>query len=156
MEYYTYINILMAKTCAYPFPITADGSVTFAYSGAVVFKAVLEANDIPLSVVTFDDDNDEQSKDYSKDVPMTDIPFFTSNGEIVPFHCALTSKWTVKVTLYTKDQRMPSLTMKPTKTITWDDVKDGIYTDHVTVGSDSGNKTLTFVYTETVGGFKRE
>lgn len=135
-------------TIAYPFPLPCDNSAFFAFSGAIVTKAILEANGNVLSVIkpTWSDVTEDTV------IPTTDIDFF--NGK--PFHAKLAAKWNPKITLFTKDKRVPSLTIKPaTTTLDWETVGDNFYIENVTVGSEVGQKNLNLVYTPRFGGFKK-
>lgn len=128
-----------------PFSIPLDGSVQFAYSNAIITKAVLQANDMVLSVIKFTDDDPQ----YKEPVGVTDIPFL---GDAY-FHGVLAADWDVKVILYTNDHRTPNLTLKYEKEpLTWKNCAVP-YRERVTVGSVEGKKEFYLVYYPTGGGF---
>lgn len=137
-------------TIAYPFPLPTEDSLFFAFSGAVVIKAVLEFGNTVLSVV-----KPEWAADTDDTTPIgiTDLNFFGDK----PFHAKLAAQWKPKITLYTKDSRIPSLVLKPAmETLSWDEIDGNYYAENVVVGSESGQKNLTIIYTPDYGGFKRQ
>ena len=130
----------------YKFPVPPE-SLYLMYSGAVVNKAVLEANGCVLSVIKLD----QRTEFPDTAVEFTDIPFFNET----PFHAGLAKDWGVEVKLYTWDLRIPSLTIRPAdKTLLWEDLPGPIYEEPVVVHSKAGQKKLTLVYTPTHGGYK--
>jgi hypothetical protein len=137
----------------YQFPIQLTESTHFSARGAYIDKAVLIANDMLISIIrpTYDESIDDLMK-KSIPAPPVDLPFFGDK----PFHGALAAKWQLKVILYSHDAQMPALSFSPAdETITWNDVAGDVYEDVVRAGSDAGEVTKTFIYTQTRGGFKR-
>ncbi len=116
-------------------------SIDFAVSGTKVLLATIEVNSVLLSKIVPDQENGTNEK--------CSLNFFGG----VAFHRGLIPALPVKVTLFTEGET-PSLSLGILgESRRWSDDTQMQYREPVVVGSDSGPKKLTIVYTPYQCGF---
>jgi hypothetical protein len=132
----------------YTFPVQVDYSVMFAAKGAHIDSATLHVNEIPLSVLTLG----QADTDLESPPPdTTSLPFFGAE----PFHGALSANMTVRVTLVSRDTRIPSLILEQVSpSLSWTEVSSP-HMIEVTTHTASGPVDKTLVYMTNRIGFKR-
>ena len=126
---------------AYSFPIWPPESLYFRAKNAYVTRAELRARDITLAIF----EPIYESCD-APEPPVVDLNFLGGK----PFHAVLAAQWQATIVLYTRDDQVPTLIYGSVpKSLTWVDVGGSVYEEKII------DLNRTFVYTPTIGGFRR-
>lgn len=132
----------------YKMPINETGSLRFAMKGVRADRCELMVNNVLIAVI---------KPAYEKTWTSEDIIPLEFFGDAL-FHKSLLS-CPVEIVVTTESNDLPSIMVGITNIVTtWDTVprlyNTRIYKDLVTVGSDSGLKKMTLVYTPDGCGFE--
>jgi hypothetical protein len=131
------------RTNIYKMPVNEKKTLKFALKGVKASRVELLADGLLCAVVVpdYDDDWDAET--------VTQLNFFGGKT----FHRGLIDV-PVEIVVTTTDVNMPSIMVGVvTPSLTWDEIGTDYHQEIVTVGSDSGEKTLLLTYHRSGCGF---